>query len=411
MKRVVVTGIGSVSGFGAGLNSLEDALFSGSSAIKDVTQFDVSDFPVKVAGEFSDFNPKDYFSSSEDLRMDRYCQFAMIAADEAIADANIEFGEDLGAETGVFIGSGMGGLIAMENNHTSYMNRGHKRISPYFIPSTIINTASGKISMKHKIYGPNFGHVSACSSSAHAIGEAFRYLKHGYLKAAVVGGAEATISPMGLGGFIVIKALSKGNSPAASRPFDKNRDGFVAGEGAGVLVIEEKEHALERGAKIYGEIVGYGASSDAFHITAPHAEALGAKACMESALKEANVHAQEIDYINAHGTSTPLNDKIETLAIKKVFGDFAHNVKISSTKSMTGHMLGAAGAIETIACLLSIQRQQIPPTINYEEKDPDCDLDYVPNKVIKRNIKKVMTNSFGFGGTNASLILSELSYE
>ena len=409
MKRVVITGIGGLCGLGIGQKAISKGLLEGSCGIRTIEQFDTADFPIKIGGEIQGFNPKDFFSALEDFRMDRFTQFALIAAEEAIKDSGLEFGDKFEERAGCFVGAGMGGLGTIEMNKEKLDARGPKRINPFFIPASIINTASGKISMTHDIRGVNFGHVSACASGAHSIGEAFRAIKHGYFDVMVSGGAESTLTPLGLGGFVVIKALSNYNTIDASRPFDKTRNGFVAGEGAAIFTLEELEHAKTRGAKIYGEIVGYGATSDAHHITAPHPDGRGAKACMKMAINEAGIDSNKVDYINAHGTSTPYNDKTETLAIKDVFGDHAHQLKISSTKSMTGHLLGASGALETLACLTAISEQAVPPTINYKEADPDCDLDYVPNQSQNHKIDYAISNSFGFGGTNACLAFKKYS--
>ncbi len=406
MRRVVVTGVGVISPLGVGVEKNWKALIEGKSGIGRVTAFDPTGFPSQIAGEVKDFDPTLWIEKKDLRKMDRFIQFAIAATDEAFKMAGLEVSEELGERMGVIIGSGMGGLPYIEENHRRLTEGGWKRISPYFIPSAIINLASGYVAIRYKAYGPNSAVVTACATGTHAIGDAFKIIQRGDADVMIAGGSESTITPLALGGFGVMRALSTRNDEPekASRPFDKKRDGFVIAEGAGILILEELEHAKKRGAKILAEIVGYGMSSDAYHITAPDQTGHGAAKAMKAALDDAGVAPEQVDYINAHGTSTPLNDKIETLAIKKVFGEHAYSLAVSSTKSMTGHLLGAAGAVEAIYTILTLYNGIIPPTINYEEPDPDCDLDYVPNKARKADVKFALSNSFGFGGTNASLL-------
>ncbi len=404
-RRVAVTGIGLVTPLGNGVEKNWDALVHGRSGIAPISRFDPSDFPTRIAGECRDFRAEDYIEKKEIKKMDLFIQFAIAAADEAIAASGFKAGAWQAENVGCIIGVGLGGLPSIEECHSMFLENGLRRISPFMIPKLIANLAPGQISMRHGIKGINYSPTSACSSGAHAVGEAMRMIRHGYLDAAICGGAEACISPMGVGGFVAMRALSTRNDEPerASRPFDKNRDGFVMGEGAGVIILEELEGARRRGAKILAEVIGYGTNADAFHMTQPAPEGAGAAACIELCLKDAGILPHEVDYINAHGTSTEYNDANETRAIRTVFGEHASRVPVSSTKSMTGHLLGGAGGVEAAFSVLALDRGVIPPTINYEETDPDCDLDYVPNVARPAPLRKVLSNSYGFGGTNVSL--------
>jgi 3-oxoacyl-[acyl-carrier-protein] synthase II len=410
MRRVVVTGLGITSPLGTGIEKNWDALMSGRSGIGPITRFDASDYPTRFAGEVRDFPEEEFFEKKEARKMDLFIHYALGAAAMALADSALEINEDNAERVGVVVGSGMGGLPAIERYQEAMSIGGYRKISPFFIPMTIINLAAGQISIKCGAKGPNLAPVSACATGTHSIGEAYRIIQRGDADAVIAGGTEATICPLGIGGFSVMKALSTRNDDpqAASRPFDKNRDGFVMGEGAGIVILEEYESAKQRGAKIYGEVAGYGLTGDAYHLTAPSPGGEGAARCMKMALDTAGVNPGEVDYINAHGTSTPFNDLYETLAIKGVFGDHAKQLMISSTKSMTGHLLGAAGGIEAIYTLLAMGRGVVPPTINYTESDPECDLDYVPNVARKADVKIALSNSLGFGGTNATLLFRKV---
>lgn len=408
-KRIVITGMGVVSPVGIGKDKFWESLINGVSGIGPIQQIDASEFSTRIAGEVT-INSEDYMDKKKIKRMDRFVQFGMAAADLAIKDANLDMSKENPFRVGCIVGSGIGGIKIIEKQYENFMKGGPRKISPFLIPMLISNMAPGEIAIAHGLKGPNYSVVSACATSAHAIGDALRLLRYGDADVMLAGGSEAPISYLGLGGFCSIKALSQNNDnpTKASRPFDKNRDGFVMGEGAGILVLETLEHALKRGARIYAELAGYGASDDAYHITAPDPEAMGSTQGMKSAIEDAELSLDDISYINAHGTSTEYNDKTETLAIKKLFGERAYKIPISSTKSMTGHMLGAAGAAEAIACIMTILTGTIHPTINYEEKDPECDLDYVPN--VKREgqeIKAVLSNSLGFGGHNATLVIKK----
>ena len=411
MRRVVVTGLGITSPLGTGVEKNWDALTSGQSGIGPITRFDSSEFPVNFAGEVTDFPSEEYFDKKEARKMDLFIHYALGAADMALKDSGLEINDDNAERVGVVVGSGMGGLPAIEKYHGSLMKSGYRKISPFFIPMTIINLAGGQISIKCGAKGPNLAPVSACATGTHSIGDAYRMIQRGDADAAIAGGTESTVCALGIGGFAVMKALSTRNDDpqAASRPFEKNRDGFVMGEGAGVVILEEYEAAKKRGAKIYGEVAGYGLTGDAYHLTAPAPGGEGAARCMKMALDTAGLNPEDVDYINAHGTSTPFNDLYETLAIKSVFGDHAHKLMVSSTKSMTGHLLGAAGGIEAVFSLLAIDRGVVPPTINYTEPDPECDLDYVPNEARKSDVNVVLSNSLGFGGTNATLLFRKVS--
>ena len=408
-RRVVITGIGCISPLGNDLTTTWDGLKNGRSGISRITLLDPEPFDCKIAGEVKDFNADSYFGMPKDARRaDRYVQFAVAAAKMAIEDSGVDTSTIDSRRFGVMVGSGIGGLSTLEREHESYLAKGPKRVSPFTIPMMISNIASGIISMEHGLHGPNMVIVTACATSNHNIGEAWRIIKFGDADAFVCGGAEAAILPMGLSGFANMKALSTRNDDpeGASRPFDKNRDGFVMGEGAGVLVIEELEHAKKRGAKIYAELIGYGVSADAYHLSAPSPDGSGPAFAIQMALNHGKVNANEVQYLNAHATSTGLGDVAETKAIKVAFGDYATNgLLVSSTKSMTGHMLGAAGGIELIASIMAIREGVVPPTINVEEQDPECDLDVVPNVAREADVKVALSNSFGFGGHNASLLV------
>ncbi|MBC8175566.1 MAG: beta-ketoacyl-ACP synthase II [Candidatus Marinimicrobia bacterium] len=406
-RRVVVTGMGVVSPVGIGIETFWDSLISGKSGIRQITKFDTTDYPVTIGGEIVDLNPEDYFSRKEIQRMDLFTTYAMVATQEAIEHSGLSDGIQDMDRFGVIVGSGIGGIETIDEQHTILQSRGIRAVSPYLTPKMIIDIVAGQISIRWRLKGPNYSVVSACASASHAIGDAMRIIQYGDADVVISGGTEAGICPLGLVGFIRMKALSQRNDEPekASRPFDANRDGFVISDGAGILVLEEAEHALKRGANILGEIVGYGATADAYHITAPAPDGEGAARAMKRAIRDAGLNQTDVDYINAHGTSTPYNDKIETSAIKNVFADRAYNLYISSTKSMTGHLLGASGGIEAIASLMSLNTGQLPPTINYETPDPECDLNYIPNKSIEVDIQIAMSNSFGFGGHNAVLII------
>lgn len=410
MRRVVITGLGLVSPLGTGLEKNWSALTNGVSGIGPITRFDVTDFPVRFAGEVTDFVVDDYVDKKEARKMDLFIQYALGAADMALADSGLEISPENAERVGVIVGSGMGGLPAIEKYHEAILKNSYRKVSPFFIPMSIINLAAGQISIKTGAKGPNLAPVSACATGTHAIGDAFRIIQRGDADAALAGGTEATVCTMGMAGFAVMKALSGRNeSPeTASRPFEKNRDGFVLAEGAGIVMLEEYEAAKQRGAKIYAEVIGYGLTGDAYHLTAPAPEGEGAARCMRMALSTAGVKPEEVDYVNAHGTSTHFNDLYETMAIKGVFGEHAYKLMVSSTKSMTGHMLGAAGGMEAAVSALAIARGVVPPTINYVEPDPDCDLDYVPNEARQTEVRVALSNSFGFGGTNASLLLRKV---
>ncbi|MCL0028217.1 beta-ketoacyl-ACP synthase II [Peptococcaceae bacterium] len=404
-KRVVVTGMGVISPIGTGLNKFWEALISGASGVDRITQFDASDYKVQIAGEVKDFNVGDYIDKKEARRMDRFVQFAVAASKMATDDAGLDLNNEDSERIGVVIGSGIGGISTVFEQSKILLERGPGRVSPLTVPMKIINMASGQVAMAFGFKGFNSSVVTACASSNNAIGDSFRLLKNGELDVIVTGGTEAAIVPISIAGFSAMKALSTYNDEPqkASRPFDAKRDGFVMGEGAGILVLETLEHAKARGAKIYAEIVGYGVTCDAYHITAPDPEGLGAAKAMKKAMDEAGLTPEDISYINAHGTSTPLNDKLETLAIKKVFGKRAYDILISSIKSMIGHLLGAAGGVEAVASVLTVFHGIIPPTINYENPDPECDLDYVPNKARESQINAVLSNNLGFGGHNVTI--------
>ena len=412
MRRVVITGIGVVSPIGNNVNDFWQNLVAGKSGIDTISSFDPDKYglTVKIAAEVKNFNPEDYFDKKDAQKFSDFIKFAYAAAMEAMKDADLENANIDKDRVGVIVGTGIGGLKDIEEQHEILNEKGARRVSPFFIPYGIANMASGVIAIKYGFRGPNYCVVSACATGNHSIGDAFRIIQRGDADIMIAGGTESAITPLGIAGFASLKALSTRNDEPqkASRPFDKDRDGFVMGEGAGILILEEYEHAKKRGAKIYAEIKGYAATDDAFHVTAPCSDGEGAAMCMRLALKDASLNLEDIDYINAHGTSTPLNDKIETLAIKKVFKDHAYKLKISSNKSMIGHLLGAASAVEAVASVKTIETGIIPPTINLENPDPECDLDYVPNKAIQYDVRNVLSNSFGFGGTNACIILSKV---
>ena len=405
-RRVVVTGVGLVSPLGIGTEANWESLCAGQSGIGPITHFDASQFSARIAGEVKGFDPLAFIDKKDVKKMDVFIQFAIGASQFAMDDAGLSVTEDIATRVGVFIASGIGGFSTIEREHKALLEGGPRRISPFFIPASIINLAAGQVSIRFGAKGPNSATCTACSASAHAIGDALEIIRRNDADVMIAGGSEAAITPMGVGGFAAMRALSTRNDePArASRPFDLNRDGFIMGEGAGVVILEELEFALQRGAPIYAELVGYGMSADAFHITAPSEDGDGGMRVMSAALTNAGVAPEQVDYINAHGTSTPFNDKLETLAIKRLFGAHARKLAISSTKSMTGHLLGAAGGLEAGITALAVKHQLIPPTINYETPDPECDLDYVPNAKRAATIEYALSNSFGFGGTNGALL-------
>ena len=402
----MITGVGLVSSLGRGTAATWEALCAGQSGIGPITHFDASEFNARIAGEVKDFDPLQFVEKKDVKKMDVFIQYAIAASKFALCDADLTVTHDMGPRVGVFIASGIGGFATIEREHKALIDGGPRRISPFFIPAAIINLAAGQVSIRFGARGPNSATCTACSASAHAIGDAFEIIRRDDADAMIAGGSEAAITPMGVGGFAAMRALSTRNDEPerASRPFDRDRDGFVIGEGAGVVILEELGQARRRGVPIYAEVVGYGMSADAFHLTAPAENGDGAIRVMRAAIKQAGITPAEIDYINAHGTSTPFNDRLETLAIKHTFGDHAYRVAISSTKSMTGHLLGAAGGLEAGISVLAIRNQMIPPTINLEYPDPDCDLDYVPATKRARPITYALSNSFGFGGTNAALL-------
>ncbi len=406
-RRVVVTGIGLVSALGVGTEATWEGLCAGRSGVGPITRFDATAFAARIAAEVKGFDPLQFVDKKDVKKMDVFIHYAIAASTFAVADSGLVIGPENATRVGVFIASGIGGFGTIEREHQALLEGGPRKISPFFIPAAIINLASGQVSIRVGAKGPNMATATACAASAHAVGEAFEMIRRGAADAMIVGGSEAAITPMGVGGFAAMRALSTRNDePArASRPFDKERDGFVIGEGAGVLVLEELEGARQRGARAYAEVVGYGATADAYHITAPSDDGDGAIRVMAAALASAGVRADEVQYINAHGTSTPFNDKLESLAIRTLFGAHADRVGVSSTKSMTGHTLGAAGGIEAGITALAVYRQTMPPTINQDTPDPECTLDYVPWKARTAPITYAMSNSFGFGGTNAALLL------
>ena len=411
LRRVVVTGVGLVTPVGIGTEQTWQSLLAGRSGIAPITRFDASRFSTRIAGEVKGFEPTRWIGAREvrTTAADPFIQYALVAGSMAMSDAGLTIEGELCERAGCFIGSGMGGLGTIEATHKSFMEKGPRHgISPFFATQLIINMAAGHLAMKYNAKGPSYAQLSACSSGAHAIGDAYRAIQRDEVDVMICGGSEAVVTPLGVGGFCAMRALSTRNdAPAeACRPFDLERDGFLIAEGAGILILEERERAQKRGAPLYAELSGYGANADAYHVTAPAPEGEGAQRCMRLALKDAGLAPSDIEYINAHGTSTKLNDATETLAIKKVFGEHAARLMISSTKSMTGHLLGAAGGIEAAFCALALARGQVPPTINYTTPDPACDLDYVPNTARDARLRHAMSNSFGFGGTNACLVFS-----
>ncbi|MBD2167247.1 beta-ketoacyl-ACP synthase II [Calothrix membranacea FACHB-236] len=403
-KRVVVTGVGAITPIGNTPAQYWEGLLSGRNGIDFITAFDASRHDCRIAGEVKNFDPHIYLERKEAKRMDRFSQFGVSAAKQAISDARLEINELNAEQVGVIIGSGIGGLKVLEDQQTVYLNRGPDRCSPFMIPMMIANMAAGLTAIHTGAKGPNSCSVTACAAGSNAIGDAFRQIQWGYAKAMICGGCEAAITPLGVAGFAAARALSTLNDPAnACRPFDRDRDGFVMGEGAGILVLEELEHALSRGARIYAEIVGYGMTCDAYHMTSPVPGGLGAARAIEIALKDGELTPEMVNYINAHGTSTPANDSTETAAMKKALGDSAYKVAISSTKSMTGHLLGGSGGIEAVATVLAVANDQVPPTINLQNPDPECDLDYIPHTSRAQEINVALSNSFGFGGHNVTL--------
>jgi len=405
-RRVFVTGVGLITPLGIGTEETWDGLIEGRPGIGKITHFDSSAFATQIAGEVEGFNPEDYIESKEVKKMDRFIHLAIAASDMAIKDSGLKITESNAEKVGVIIGSGIGGLPAIEHYHSVLLEKGPRRITPFFIPMLIINLAAGQVSIKFGAKGPNSAVATACATGSHAIGDAYKIIQRGDAEAVIAGGSESVITPLGIGGFNAMKALStRNNEPEkASRPFDRDRDGFVMGEGAGVMILESLDNARSRGASIYAEVVGYGMTADAYHITSPSPEGEGGARCMTMALKDGGIKPSDVDYINAHGTSTRYGDEIESSAIKTVFKEHAYKVAISSTKSMTGHLLGAAGGVEAIIGVLCIKNNIVPPTINLDNPDPQCDLDYVPHKARKMDVNCVMSNSFGFGGTNACLI-------
>jgi 3-oxoacyl-[acyl-carrier-protein] synthase II len=405
-RRVVVTGLGLVTPVGIGREDVWRRITDGQSGIGPITRFDSTRHDTKIAGEVKDFKPEEFISPKELKRMDLFIQYSLVAARFAMEDAGLNMASEDAERVGVVVGTGLGGLPSLEKYHSILLEKGPGRISPFFIPMLIANEAPGHIAIQYGIKGPNLSIVTACATGAHSIGDAFRIVQYGDADVMVAGGTEANLTPLTVGGFNALKALSTRNDAPekASRPFDRDRDGFVVAEGAGIVILEELEHAVKRGARIYAEVAGYGYNGDAYHITAPCPDGDGFIRCMRMALRDAGMSPNEIDYINAHGTSTDLNDASETFAIKQVFGEKAYHIPVSSTKSMIGHLLGAAGAVEAIFTILAMRDGLVPPTINYENPDPDCDLDYVPNVARKHSIAAAMSNSFGFGGTNGVLI-------
>ncbi len=408
-KRVVVTGVGMITPLGIGVEDSWNSLIAGRPGIKKITHFDSSNFPTQIAGEVVGFNPEDYVEPKEIKKMDRFIHFAVAATAMAMNDSGLKITDSNAERIGVIVGSGIGGLRAIEHYHSVLLEKGPRRISPFFIPMLVINLASGQISIKFGAKGPNSAVATACASGSHSIGDAYKIIQRGDADAMIAGGTEAVITPLGIGGFNAMRALSTRNDEPekASRPFDIDRDGFVMGEGAGIIILESIESAMDRGAKIYAEIAGYGMTADAYHITSPAPGGEGAVRCMKMTLKDGGVNPSDVDYINAHGTSTKYGDEIETNAIKTVFGEHAYKVSISSTKSMTGHLLGAAGGVEAVIAALSIYNDIVPPTINLDRPDPECDLDYVSYKSRKMTVNYALTNSFGFGGTNACLLFKK----
>ncbi len=410
-RRVVVTGLGLITPLGTGIRKTWEGVCKGASGIERITTFDASESPVQIAGEVKDFNPEDFIERKELKKMDVFIQYALGAGSMAIEDSGLKITEENADRVGVIVGAGIGGIHTIERYHSILLQNGQRRISPFFIPMLITNLAAGQISMRFGARGPNSCVTTACAAGTHAIGDSFKIIQRGDADAMIAGGSESAITALTVAGFANMKALSSRNDAPqkASCPFDLERDGFVIAEGAGVLVLEALEVALKRGAEIYAEVVGYGMTADAYHMTAPDPEGRGVINCMRMALRDAGIAPDAVDYINAHGTSTPFNDKHESMAIKQVFGEHAYQMAVSSTKSMTGHLLGAAGGVEAAFCALALSEGIIPPTINYEHPDPECDLDYVPNHARHVDLETVVSNSFGFGGTNATLIFSKHS--
>ncbi|NBG89104.1 beta-ketoacyl-ACP synthase II [Isachenkonia alkalipeptolytica] len=408
-KRVVVTGLGCITPVGHGKDAFWKALMEGRSGVGEITKFDAADYPTKIAAEVKDFQAEEYMEKKEAKKMDLFVQYAVAGAKLAMEDSKIDPETIDHEDFGVVLGSGIGGIATFEEQHKKMLEKGPRRISPFFIPMMIVNMASGQVSMSLGAKGPNTTVVTACASATNAIGDAYKIIQRGDAKLMITGGTEASITPVSIGGFCSMKAMSTANEAPekASRPFDKKRDGFVMGEGSGILLLEELDHALARGAEIYGEVAGYGMSADAYHITAPAPEGEGGKRAMLKALADGDTAPEAVDYINAHGTSTPYNDQFETMAIKSVFKNHGNKLAVSSTKSMTGHLLGAAGGVEAIASLLAIKHGIVPPTINYDTPDPECDLDYTPNKAQERTVNYAMSNSLGFGGHNATILFKK----
>ena len=405
-RRVVITGMGVITPLGHDLETLWSNLMAGKSGVSRIDSFDASEFPTRIAASIRDFDPERYIDKKDARRMDRFVHFAVAASKLALQDAGLDVRTGTDPErVGVYIGSGIGGLGTWEEQHKILLEKGPKRVSPFFIPMMIANMASGQVSMLTGAKGPNSTAVTACATGTHSIGDSFKLIQRGEADVMICGGAEATIRPTGMAGFCALRAMSTRNDEPekASRPFDADRDGFVMGEGSGILILEELEHARKRGARIYAEVIGYGMSGDAYHVTDPDPQ--GAARCMKNAIRDAGISPSEVDYINAHGTSTPIGDKSETAAIKMAFGDHAYKLAVSSTKSMTGHLLGAAGGVEAVITGLTIHHGMIPPTINLERPDPECDLDYVPNRPRKADVRTAISNSFGFGGHNATIVL------
>jgi len=405
-RRVVVTGVGLITPVGNSVEATWSALMQGRSGVDYIKKFDVEKFPVRFAAEIKNFDPLDFIEKKEARKMGAFIHYAIAASDEAIKDSGLEITDENAEMVGTYISSGIGDFWAIEREHSKLLNDGPGRVSPFFIPSAIVNLAAGQVSIRHGAKGPNSATATACSAGAHAIGDSFRIIQRGDADVMICGGAESAITPMSVAGFAAMRALSTRNDDPihASRPFERDRNGFVIGEGAGIVILEELETARRRGAKIYAEMIGYGMTADAFHITMPDETGSGAIRVMQKALKDAKVEPEEVGYINAHGTSTPYNDKFETAAIKKTFGEHAYKLAVSSTKSMTGHLLGAAGGIEGVFSVLAIHHKILPPTINYVNPDPECDLDYVPNEPREMEVRYALSNSFGFGGTNAALL-------
>jgi len=412
-RRVVITGYGVISPIGIGADDFWNSLVSGKSGISRISTFDTSQFSTQIGAEIKNFQPEKYIDKKKIRKMDRFSQLAFAAAKIAIEDAKLDMKKEDPFRAGVIVGSGIGGLSTVAAEHKVLLEKGPRRVSPFMIPMLITNIAAGEIAIAHNIQGPNYSLSSACATSNHTIGDALRLIHYGDADVIIAGGSEAAVTPLGLAGFCSARALSTRNDDPehASRPFDKERDGFVMGEGAGIVILELLEHALSRGVTIRTELIGYGATNDAYHITAPSPDGQSAARAMSNALADGGVKPEEVDYINAHGTSTPLNDKVETFAIKKVFGDYAYEIPISSSKSMIGHLLGAAGVVELIATILSMEKEMLPPTINYEFPDPECDLDYVPNKARPKKINVALSNSLGFGGHNATLVVRKYKPE